>query len=87
VSDEYKPITRDDVADPGLVVGALRALQVEMRTGFELVLEQIARFSERLTSLEMHRTDANQRHDRHERHIADHEHRIAALEAALKPKA
>jgi hypothetical protein len=82
VDKKFEPVTREDVTDGALVAGQLRALRVEMKTGFELVLERFDRFSERIAALEMHRADANARLDRHEHALADHEQRLAALEAA-----
>lgn len=76
MSDERKPVTRDDVEDGKLVAGELRAFRAEVRMYFERLLLRLEQFDARVTSLELHRVDANERLDRHE-------HRIAALEAAL----
>lgn len=76
MSDEYKPVTRDDVTDDKLAVGEVRALRAEMRLWFELVLGRFDRTEGRIAALEQHRGDANGRLD-------DHEQRLAALEAVL----
>lgn len=86
VDKKFEPVTREEVTDERLVAGELRAMRREMKTGFELVLERLDRFHERIAILEMHKTDANDRHDRHEHKLADHEQRLAALEAADKEK-
>ena len=76
MSDEFEPVTRDELTDGSLVAGELRAFRAEVRLYFERLIMRLDRFEGRITSLEMHRTDANARLDQHE-------HRIAALEAAL----
>jgi len=76
VNDEYQPVTAAEVTDEKLVAGELRAFRAEVRLYFERLIMRLDRFEGRITSLEVHRTDANARLDQHE-------HRIAALEAAL----
>jgi len=70
-------LTTDDVTDEKLVAGELRALRTEMRSWFEILISRLDRYEERITSLELHRTDANERFTRHE-------HRLAALEAVSR---
>jgi septal ring factor EnvC (AmiA/AmiB activator) len=86
VDEKFEPVAAGALTDDRLVAGELRALRREMAMGFELVLARLDRYEGRIGDLEMHRTDANQRHERHERQLADHETRIAALEAALSAK-
>ena len=76
MNDEYQPVTAAEVTDEKLVAGELRAFRAEVRLYFERLIMRLDRFEGRITSLEVHRTDANARLDQHE-------HRIAALEAAL----
>lgn len=79
MSDDFQPVTRDDVTDEKLVAGEVRALRTEMRLYFERMLLKLDTFDARIGLLEEHRIDANAR-------LADHEHRIAALEAAVTCK-
>lgn len=83
VDDKFDPVTHEDVTDEKLVAGELRAFRVEVRAYFERLLLRLDRFDDRITSLEMHRVDANARLGRGEARIDDHESRIAALEAAI----
>lgn len=76
MSDEYKPVTAADVTDERLAAGELRALRVEMRSWFELLIGRLDRYEERITALEMHKADASDRLDGHER-------RLTSIEAAL----
>jgi hypothetical protein len=76
---EYRAITGDDVTDEKLAAGEIRALRAEMRQWFELLIMRLDRYETRVTSLEMHRIDANDR-------LSSHEIRIAALEAAVTSK-
>ncbi len=66
----------DDVTDEKLVAGELRALRTEMRSWFEILISRLDRYEERITSLELHRTDVNER-------FARHEIRLAAIEAVV----
>jgi hypothetical protein len=79
VTDKFKPITREEVTDGSLVAGELRALRTEMRDWFLMLIGRLDRTDERIASLELHRTDANDR-------LTRHEHRIAAIEAAATKK-
>jgi hypothetical protein len=79
MSDEFEPVTAADVTDEKLAAGELRALRAEMRKWFELLIMRLDRYEGRITTLEMHRVDANER-------LSSHEIRIAALEAAVKNK-
>lgn len=56
MSEDFKPVTRDDVTDEKLVAGELRALRNEMRAYFDIVLGRLESYSQRL--------------DRHEERIA-----------------
>jgi hypothetical protein len=78
VSD-YVPITPADVTDEKLVAGELRALRTEMRSWFQTLIGRLDRYEERITSLELHRVDANERLNRHE-------YRITAIEAVTTRK-
>jgi hypothetical protein len=79
VTDKFKPATAADVTDEKLVAGELRLLRTEMRDWFVMLIGRLDRTDERIASLELHRTDANER-------LARHEHRIAAIEAAATKK-
>lgn len=75
MSDEFEPVRIGDVTDEKLAAGELRALRAEMRSWFELLIGRLDRYEERIAVLELHKSDANDRLNRHEI-------RIAALEAA-----
>lgn len=79
MSDEFKPSRAGELTDDHLAAGELRALRVEMRSWFEIVLGRFDRYEDRISVLEQHRADANERLDRHEQ-------RLAALEAAVNRK-
>ncbi len=76
---EFKPLTRDDLEDGKLVAGELRALRVEMRDWFSILISRLDRYEERIATLELHRIDANER-------LNSHDQRIAAIEAAVTRK-
>jgi hypothetical protein len=65
MSDEFKPVTAADMTDEKLVAGELRAMRVEIRTYFELMLGRL---------------------DSTKQQLAQHEDRIAALEAVVFSK-
>jgi hypothetical protein len=75
MSEDFQPVTRDDVTDDALVAGELRALRNEMRGWFELMLKRLDRYEQRIHSLEVRSVDDHER-------LMNHEHRLAALEAA-----
>jgi hypothetical protein len=79
MTDGFDPVTREDVTDEALVAGELRALRNEMRSWFELMLNRLDRYEQRIHSLEIRSVDDHER-------LLRHEHRIAALEAShFKP--
>lgn len=77
--DGFQPSPVGSLTDDNLAAGELRALRVEMRSWFELMLNRLDRYEGRIATLEQHRVDANERIDRHEQ-------RLAALEAAVNNK-
>ncbi len=76
VDDRFDPVTRDDVAEdnPRMIVGELRALQREVRSGFELVMARLLTAIERMS---------NRQDDQADR-ISELERRVDALEARFK---
>jgi hypothetical protein len=79
MADEFSPVAPFDLSDDKLVAGELRALRTEMRSWFEILINRLERYDERIAVLEVHRSDANERLSRHDR-------RLAALEAAAATK-
>jgi hypothetical protein len=75
----FEPVTREELTDEKLVAGELRALRTEMRSWFQTLISRLDRYEERITSLELHRVDANERLNRHE-------YRITAIEAVTTRK-
>ncbi len=74
--NEYVPVRPEDLTDEKLVAGEVRALRTEMRDWFGLLISRSDRYDARISALELHRSDVNDRLDRHN-------HRLAALEAAV----
>ncbi len=76
--DTFAPIRPSDVTDERLVAGQLRALQAEVRSGFELLTGRLetmmTRFAER-------QDDHAQRIDQLERDRTRTDERLTALEA------
>ena len=86
----FKPVTAADVTDEKLVAGQLRALQVEVKTGFDIVGTQLKVLTEqlgrrvddhehRITNLERVHVDHGQRIDDHDRRLTEIEHVLVAV--------
>jgi hypothetical protein len=75
---DHKPVRADDVTDEKLVAGQLRALQVEVRGGFELLTNRLTVMMERFASKQ---EDHERRIGMLERDRENDRKRLAALEA------
>ena len=81
MSDEYKPVTREDVTDLALLPKRFDLFATEVRQSFELLTERLI---PALTRIEEKLEDFGVRLARLERGHTDHAARIAALEQAAK---
>lgn len=84
MSDEFKPVTAFDVSDenPAAVAGGLRALQREVREGFEAIgraLTALSRIEERLIVVIERQNFAERRIDTVEKRIGAVEQEQAAV--------
>lgn len=80
-SSEYVVVKSEDVEDGRLVAGNLRALQREVRHGFDLVTNKLMTSLERIESK---LDDLADRVGRLERDTDDHRKRLDALEVLSK---
>lgn len=79
--DGYKPVTADDVTDEKLVPGEMRALQREVRAGFQLLESRLTTIMDRFAARQ---DDHDARIGQLERGHRDTAQRLAALEGARK---
>jgi predicted nuclease with TOPRIM domain len=81
IDKRFEPVTREDVDDeaPAMLANHMRALQREMRDGFDSIgraLQALSRIEERLVVV-------IDRQNHLERRIDDHERRLALLEKPI----
>ena len=81
MSDDYKPVTREDVTDLALLPKRFDLFAAEVRQSFELLTERLI---PALTRIEEKLEDFGVRLSRLERAHTDHAARITALEQAAK---
>lgn len=81
MSDDYKPVTREDVTDLALLPKRFDMFATEVRQSFELLNERLIPM---LTRIEERLDDLGVRMSRIEREQHDHAARITALEQAAK---
>ncbi len=83
---DYVPVTREEVADdhPHMLAGHIRALQSEMRAGFDLlgnrIIEELRSIRQMIDGHEYRLLTIEREHlEQHRRHTA-HNERLTALE-------